>query len=99
MMRPLALAWVTWRVVRRNAASVIFMVTLPVAVAALLGSIYTAVDGRVQRVGVLAEGSGPVTTRLVSRLSASPALRVEQYSERAEVLQDVRTRASSTPRS
>ena len=91
--RALAVTWATWRVARRDLASiVVFVIALPVAVAALLGSIYTAVDGRTQRVGVVAEGDGPVSARLIASLSAAPTLRAESYSSLADALHDVRTR-------
>jgi linearmycin/streptolysin S transport system permease protein len=90
--RALAVTWVMWRVVRSNLANIVFVIAIPLAIAALLASIYTAVAGREQRLGVVAEGNGPVSKQLAIQLSADPALRVTTYRSLSAALHDVRTR-------
>ena len=83
----LAIVQVRWRQLYRDPVGLIFTLVAPLAVAVVMGAIYTAEASGPGTVGVLADRSDPVVDEVVVRLEANPLLDVRSYPDR-EALDD-----------
>ena len=83
----MAMVQLLWRRLRRDPVGLIFTLVVPLAVAVVMGVLYSAEASGPGTVGVLADRSDPVADDLVARLDANVLLDVRAYADR-EALDD-----------
>ena len=88
----LAIVRLRWRQLYRDPVGLIFTLVGPLAVAVVMGAIYTADASGPGTVGFLGDRSDPVVGELAARLEANPLLDVRAYPDRAALDDAVRRR-------
>lgn len=83
-----------WRLMARDRTALVFVLALPVMITWVLGTIYVAQDDdRPARVGLVAEGRGPVSDLVIDRLAGSGVVEIERFADRTELERAVRRSA------
>jgi ABC-2 type transport system permease protein len=87
------MAWAEWRRLRREPLALLFVVILPLALVSVVGPVYAAGNEGENRLGVVAEGDGPVAGLVTRTLAGSGDVDVHRYRSRTDAEEALRDRS------
>lgn len=91
MKRQWAIVWGQAHAIVKRPVNLIFVVAIPLTMAVTFGNVYEGLQGGAGTVGIVTEGDGPITRRLVTELEAAP-LTTTMFEQRTEAERSVRRR-------